>query len=43
MVEQGDTAPDVMVQSMDGEMVRLAEAVAAPTVVFFYSKDDTPG
>ena len=43
MVEQADAAPDVMVQSMSGEMVRLAEAVRAPMVVYFYPKDDTPG
>ena len=43
MIEQGDMAPDVMVQSMSGDMVRLADAVQAPMVVYFYPKDDTPG
>ncbi len=43
MLEEGDPVPDVMVQSMDGSMVRLAEAVRCPMVVYFYPKDDTPG
>ena len=43
MLGEGDTAPDVMVQAKDGSMVRLAEAVRAPMVVYFYPKDDTPG
>jgi peroxiredoxin Q/BCP len=43
MLNEGDMAPDVMVQSMDGVMVRLRETVAVPMVVYFYPKDDTPG
>ena len=37
----GDDAPTVTAPTQDGETVSLA--FAAPTVLYFYPKDDTPG
>lgn len=43
MIAEGDTAPNVTVQTMDGEAVPLFDAVKPPMVLYFYPKDDTSG
>ncbi len=41
MLESGDAAPDVEAQNQDDETV--APSFSAPTVVYFYPRDGTPG
>lgn len=43
MLDQGDSAPNVTVQTSDGQDVKLLEKFGLPLVVYFYPKDDTPG
>lgn len=43
MIEAGDKAPDVSVETMDGARKPLADYRGDPLVVYFYPKDDTPG
>ncbi|UAK24248.1 peroxiredoxin [Sphingomonas nostoxanthinifaciens] len=42
MLNEGDPAPDVTLQMMDGSMVPLS-TLQRPLVVYFYPKDDTSG
>ncbi len=42
MIDQGQAAPDLTVIATDGTSVDLA-APGAPTVIYFYPKDDTSG
>lgn len=39
----GDMLPDRTLQGADGALVRLADFVGKPLVVYFYPKDDTTG
>lgn len=43
MVEEGQQAPDFELASDSGERVRLSDLRGRPVVVYFYSRDDTPG
>jgi peroxiredoxin Q/BCP len=43
MVEEGVPAPDVELETDGGERVRLSGFRGRPVVLYFYSKDDTPG
>ena len=43
MVEQGKAAPDFELATDAGEPVRLSSFRGKPVVLYFYSKDDTPG
>ena len=43
MVEEGKPAPDFELTSDAGEQVRLSSFRGAPVVLYFYSKDNTPG
>ena len=42
MISQGDRAPDLEVETSDGETVRLSSP-GKPLVLYFYPKDDTSG
>jgi peroxiredoxin Q/BCP len=47
MLEEGQEAPDFVLDGIDGEgealRVRLSELRGKPVVLYFYPKDDTPG
>jgi peroxiredoxin len=43
VIEEGKPAPDFELQSDDGETVSLKDLRGKPVVLYFYSKDDTPG
>lgn len=43
MVEEGEPAPDFTLTSDTGESVALSQFRGSPVVLYFYSKDDTPG
>jgi peroxiredoxin Q/BCP len=43
MVEEGALAPDFELPSDTGESVSLSQFRGSPVVLYFYSKDDTPG
>lgn len=43
MVEEGKPAPDFELPSDEGEPVRLSSLRGKPVVLYFYSRDDTPG
>ncbi|HVZ04609.1 thioredoxin-dependent thiol peroxidase [Hyphomicrobium sp.] len=43
MVQDGETAPDFVLQDDTGSPVRLSEFRGRPVVVYFYPKDDTSG
>ncbi len=43
MVEEGKAAPDFELRDDAGETVRLSSLRGRPVVLYFYSKDDTPG
>jgi peroxiredoxin Q/BCP len=42
MISEGDRAPDLAVETTDGETVRLSSP-GKPLVLYFYPKDDTSG
>ena len=42
MLEQGDPAPEVMLQTAEGGTIALSQ-LAKPLVLYFYPKDDTSG
>ena len=43
MLEEGQPAPDVSVQTDKGETISLKDFSGKRVVVYFYPKDDTPG
>ena len=43
ILEEGQPAPDVSVQTDKGETVSLKDFPDKRVVVYFYPKDDTPG
>jgi peroxiredoxin Q/BCP len=43
MLEPGQPAPPFSLESDTGETVTLDSLKGAPTVIYFYPKDDTPG
>lgn len=43
MLKKGDKAPDFKLLNQDGEYVRLSDYKGKRVIVFFYSKDSTPG
>lgn len=43
MLAEGDPAPDFSLASDTGELVTLSSLRGRPVVLYFYSKDDTPG
>jgi peroxiredoxin Q/BCP len=43
IVEEGTAAPDFTLPSDSGESVSLSQFRGSPVVLYFYSKDDTPG
>lgn len=43
MVAEGQPAPDFELVSDGGERVRLSHLRGRPVVLYFYSRDDTPG
>jgi thioredoxin-dependent peroxiredoxin len=42
-VEAGDKAPAFALEDQDGKTHRLKDYAGRPVVLYFYSKDDTPG
>ena len=42
MIDEGDKAPALAIETSDGQRIDLA-APGAPLVLYFYPKDDTPG
>jgi thioredoxin-dependent peroxiredoxin len=43
MLNEGDLAPDVTLQTADGNLVPLRSLLNRPLVLYFYPKDDTTG
>lgn len=43
MIEEGQMAPDVVLQLPDESKVQLSTYRGQPLVLYFYPKDDTPG
>ena len=43
MLSEGDPAPDVTLEGMDGQPISLADYRVQKLVVYFYPKDDTSG
>ncbi len=43
MLSEGDPAPDVTLEGMDGQPISLANYRGQKLVVYFYPKDDTSG
>lgn len=43
MLNEGDEAPDAVVQDADGDSVKLLDHVKGAFVLYFYPKDDTSG
>jgi thioredoxin-dependent peroxiredoxin len=43
MINEGDAAPDVTLQTADGGTVRLSQMLERNLVLYFYPKDDTTG
>jgi peroxiredoxin Q/BCP len=43
MLDTGDAAPDVTLQTPDGAELKLASLKGRPLVLYFYPKDDTTG
>ena len=42
-IEEGQKAPDFTLPSADGSQVKLSDLKGRPVVLYFYSRDDTPG
>ncbi|GGO93374.1 peroxiredoxin [Stakelama pacifica] len=42
-ISEGDTLPDLELQSTDGGTIRLSEYAGKPFILYFYPKDDTSG
>lgn len=43
MIEEGKKAPAFTLQDQTGNKVSLSDFTGKKVVLFFYSKDDTPG
>ena len=43
MLEEGTKAPEIVLNDKDGNEVRLSDFAGKRVVVYFYSKDNTPG
>lgn len=43
MLNDGDIAPDVVLDTSEGRSVRLSSLVGQKIVLYFYPRDDTPG
>ncbi len=43
MVEEGNKAPNIALQTDDGKTTKLAQLKGRPVVLYFYPKDDTKG
>ena len=43
MLSEGDAAPDVILEGMDGQPLNLADYRGQKLIVYFYPKDDTSG
>ena len=43
MLSEGDPAPDVTLEGIDGQPISLADYRGQKLVVYFYPKDDTSG
>ena len=43
MLKTGDTAPDFTLFDKDGEKISLSDFLGKRVVLYFYSKDNTPG
>jgi len=43
MLNAGDKAPDFSLSDQDGNMVTLSSFSGSKVIIFFYSKDSTPG
>ena len=43
MLNDGDLAPDVMLETSEGRSMRLSELLGQRVVIYFYPRDDTPG
>ena len=43
MLNEGDLAPDVTLQTADGGSLKLSQMRGRPLVLYFYPKDDTSG
>ncbi len=43
MLSEGDAAPDVTLQGLDGQSISLADYRGQKLVLYFYPKDDTSG
>jgi len=43
MLNDGDTAPDVVLDTSEGRSVRLSSLAGQKIVLYFYPRDDTPG
>ncbi len=42
-IEPPKKAPSFTLTADDGTKVRLSDSLGSPVVLYFYSKDDTPG
>jgi peroxiredoxin Q/BCP len=42
-LEEGEPAPDIALFADDGSKVKLSSLRGSPVVVYFYTRDDTPG
>ena len=43
MLNDGDIAPDVVLDTSEGRSVRLSSLAGQKIVLYFYPRDDTPG
>ena len=43
MIEKGQVAPEICLENSNGEKIRLSDFKGKKVVLYFYSKDNTPG
>ncbi len=43
MLNQNTKAPEIMLNDKDGNIVKLSDFIGKKVIVYFYSKDNTPG
>ena len=43
MIEKGQVAPEICLENGNGEKIRLSDFKGEKVVLYFYSKDNTPG
>lgn len=43
MIEKGQVAPEICLENGNGEKIRLSDFKGKKVVLYFYSKDNTPG